>query len=152
MTLPYFCTFVIIPLWRGLNGFPSCKKCLYQVWLKLARCFILKDFFQYTHVKIVSNWRIPLLSPTLTLGDHNYLQYFRKLWSSCKYEFFWLSGSQGKKISMTSPNFHDHHPFEIEEDLTLYLKNFKFPIPKDNLYQVWLKLACWFWRIFFFSI
>jgi hypothetical protein len=50
-----------------------------------------------------------------------------------------FSGSvvlKGKKISMTSPNFHDHHPFETEEDLTLYLKNFKFPIPKDNLYQV----------------
>jgi hypothetical protein len=47
--------------------FPSCKICLYQVWLKLARCFILKYFFQYTNVKIVS----PLVSPNLKLGDHN---------------------------------------------------------------------------------
>jgi hypothetical protein len=47
--------------------FSSCKICLYQVWLKLARCFTLKDSFQYTYVKIVS----PLVSPILTLGDHN---------------------------------------------------------------------------------
>jgi hypothetical protein len=47
--------------------FQSCKKCLFQLWLKLALCFILKDSFQYTNVKIV-----PLLvSATLTLGDHN---------------------------------------------------------------------------------
>jgi hypothetical protein len=25
----------------------------------------------------------------------------------------------------------------------------EFPSSKDNLYQVWLKLACWFWRRFF---
>jgi hypothetical protein len=68
-----FLHFVIIPLWRGLGlhlnklEFLSCKKCLYQVWLKLARCFILKDSFQYTNIKIVS----PLLSPTLTLRDSN---------------------------------------------------------------------------------
>jgi hypothetical protein len=50
-----------------------------------------------------------------------------------------FSGSvvlKGKKNSMTSPKFHDHHPFEIEKDLTLYLKKLKFPILKDNLYQV----------------
>jgi hypothetical protein len=47
--------------------FPSCKKCLNKVWLKLGRCFILKHFFGYTNVKIVS----PLVSPTFTLGDHN---------------------------------------------------------------------------------
>jgi hypothetical protein len=44
--------------------FPSCKICLYQVWLKLVRCFILKDHFQYTNVKIVPH----LVSHTLTLG------------------------------------------------------------------------------------
>jgi hypothetical protein len=38
----------------------------------------------------------------------------------------------------------DYIPFE--KDLTLYLYNFKFPLPKDDLYQVLLELACWFWR------
>jgi hypothetical protein len=37
-----------------------------------------------------------------------------------------------------SPFLHvcDYLPFE--EDLTLYLNKFEFPLPKDNLYQVWL--------------
>jgi hypothetical protein len=26
------------------------------------------------------------------------------------------------------------------------LKKLEFPSSKDNLYQVWLKLAIWFWR------
>jgi hypothetical protein len=61
--------------------FPSCKIYLYQVWLKLARCFILKDSFQYTSVKIVS----PLVSPNLTLRDHN----LYKL-KSALYQIDWL--------------------------------------------------------------
>jgi hypothetical protein len=33
------------------------------------------------------------------------------------------------------------------------LNNLEFHLPKDELYQVWLKLACWFWRgRFFFNI
>jgi hypothetical protein len=40
-----------------------------------------------------------------------------------------------------------------EQDLALYLFNFEFLLPKDNLYHVWLKFACWFWRrILFFNI
>jgi hypothetical protein len=47
-------------------------------------------------------------------------------------------------------HFCDHLPFK--DDLALYLYNFEFPLPKDNLYQIWLELACWFWRrIFFFD-
>jgi hypothetical protein len=26
------------------------------------------------------------------------------------------------------------------------LNKLEFPSPKDNVYQVWLNLACWFWR------
>jgi hypothetical protein len=29
----------------------------------------------------------------------------------------------------------------FKEDLALYLNNLEFPLPKDNLYQVWLKLV-----------
>jgi hypothetical protein len=28
------------------------------------------------------------------------------------------------------------------------LNKLEFHSPKDNLYQVWLHLACWFWRRF----
>ena len=50
---------------------------------------------------------------------------------------------------MTPPHFCNYLPFE--EDLALYLNNLEFPLPKDDLYQVWLKLACWFWRRRFFK-
>jgi hypothetical protein len=45
---------------------------------------------------------------------------------------------------MISPHFCDNLPFE--EDLALYLNKLEFPSTKDNLYQVWLILAGWFWR------
>jgi hypothetical protein len=43
-------------------------------------------------------------------------------------------------------HFCDYLPFE--EDLVLYLNKLESPSPKDNWYQVWLNLACWFWRRF----
>jgi hypothetical protein len=43
-------------------------------------------------------------------------------------------------------HFCDYLPFE--EDLVLYLNKLESASPKDNLYQVWLNLACWFWRRF----
>jgi hypothetical protein len=40
----------------------------------------------------------------------------------------------------------------LEEDLVLYLKNKnEFPSHKENLYQVWLNLAGWFYRRVFFK-
>jgi hypothetical protein len=36
----------------------------------------------------------------------------------------------------------------LEEDLALYLNKLEFPSPKNNVYQVSLNLACWFWRRF----
>jgi hypothetical protein len=36
----------------------------------------------------------------------------------------------------------------FEEGLALYLNKLEFSSPKDNLYQVWLILSCWFWRRF----
>jgi hypothetical protein len=62
-------------------------------------------------------------------------------------QWFW----RGIFLNDTTPffffflHFCDYLPFE--EILALYLKN-EFPSPKDNLFQVWLNLACWFWRRF----
>jgi hypothetical protein len=44
--------------------------------------------------------------------------------------------------------FCDYLPFEA--NLALYLNKLEFPLPKDNVYQVWLNLACWLWRKNFF--
>jgi hypothetical protein len=43
-------------------------------------------------------------------------------------------------------HFCDYLP--LEEDLALYLNKLEFPSPKGNVCQVWLNLACWFWRRF----
>ena len=66
--------------------FPSCKNGLCQVGLKLAKCFILKDPFQYTLVKIVSPF-VALPDPPETVNCTSVnLNYARKL--SCKSELF----------------------------------------------------------------
>jgi hypothetical protein len=98
---------------------PSCKKYLFQVWLKLARCFILKDSFQYTNVKIVP----PLVSPTLTIRDHN----LYKLESALSQKTFikigvilaqWFSRENFFNDLAKFLHFCDYLPFE--EDLDLY--------------------------------
>jgi hypothetical protein len=136
MTLHYFCDYP--PFEEDLNlhlnkfEFQWCKKCLLQVWLKLAWCFILKDSFKYTNVKIVA----PLVSPTLTLRDHN-LYKLKSALSQKAFIKIWVILAQW----FSRKNFFN--------DLAKFLYNLKFPLPKDDLYQVWLKLACWFWKRFF---
>jgi hypothetical protein len=106
---PIFALLWLSPLWRGLGllnklEFQSCKKCWYQVWLKLGRCFFLKDSFQYTNVKKVSL----LLSPTLTLGDNNLYKIKSALSQKSFHVNMSYSGSvvlKEKLFSMTSPNF-----------------------------------------------
>ena len=54
------------------------------------------------------------------------LHYIRKL--SCKYDLFWLSGSEEEDFSMTPTpflNFCNYLPFE--EGLALNLNNLEFP-------------------------
>ena len=36
----------------------------------------------------------------------------------------------------------------LEEDVAIHLNIIEPPLPKDTLYEVWLKLAKWFWRRF----
>jgi hypothetical protein len=42
-----------------------------------------------------------------------------------------------------------HYNLPLEKGYPLSLNKFESPSPKDNLCQVWLKLAQWFWRRFF---
>jgi hypothetical protein len=55
-------------------------------------------------------------------------------------------------LNDSTPFLHycDYLPFEKELALDLY--NFEFPLPRDDLYQVLLNLACWFWRRRFLKI
>jgi hypothetical protein len=42
--------------------------------------------------------------------------------------------------------FCDYLLFEVDQ--ALYLNKHEFSLPKDNFYEVWLKLTRWFWRRF----
>ena len=58
----------------------------------------------------------------------------------------WPSGS-GEEIFLNFVNvfslFHKHLPLEISG--VLHLNKLEFPLPKDALCHVWLKLGQWFW-------
>jgi hypothetical protein len=43
-------------------------------------------------------------------------------------------------------DFLFNHYDDVE--IPLNVNNLEFPLPKDDVYQVSLKLACWFWRRF----
>jgi hypothetical protein len=49
-----------------------------------------------------------------------------------------------KKISVYFYSFVIISP--LEKGNPLHLNNLESPLPKDDLCQVWLKLAQWFWR------
>ena len=55
-----------------------------------------------------------------------------------------------KKILLNFVSTFSLHVFRnylsLEKGVVLHLTKFKFPLPKDVLYQVWLKLAQWFWK------
>jgi hypothetical protein len=56
-------------------------------------------------------------------------------------EWFWTRFLNDPTLFL---HFCDYLPFE--EDLVLYWNKLEFLSPKDNLYQVLLNLARWFWR------
>ena len=55
-------------------------------------------------------------------------------------------------LNDSTPFWHFCNYLSLEEDLALYLNKLKFPWPKNSLYQVWLNLACWFWRRRFLNL
>jgi hypothetical protein len=56
----------------------------------------------------------------------------------------WFWKRRFLKIFSAFSFFHYYLP--LERGYLFYLKKLKFPSPKDDLCQVWLKLAQWFWR------
>jgi hypothetical protein len=64
-----------------------------------------------------------------------------------KFDRIWLAGSGEdlKKISVYFYSFAIISPWR-RANSTLHLNKLESPAPKDDLCQVWLKLAKWFWR------
>ena len=63
-------------------------------------------------------------------------------------QWFW----RGKLLNFVNvfSLFRNYHPFE--KGGALHLNKLDFPLPKDVLCQVWLKLARWFWRRRFLNL
>jgi hypothetical protein len=70
-----------------------------------------------------------------------------------KFELNWTAGSEEKNFQIIFSDFllfRYYLPLGKRDVLHLY--NSEFPLPKDDLCQLWLKLACWFWRRRFLKI
>ena len=60
----------------------------------------------------------------------------------------WLSGSVEDYFKTLITYFYYYPP--LKRFMALHLKK-KIPLPKKALYQVWLKLAHWFWKRRYFK-
>jgi hypothetical protein len=149
MTPPFSYISVIIPPWRGPG--PSPKDNLYQVWLILEGCF-WRRFWKIVCVFLLFRYYLPFKRGyplrLKTLESSPSKDDLCQVWFKLA-QWFWRKGSF---LNDPIPFLHfcDYLPFE--KDQALYLNKLEFHSRKDNLYQVWLNLDCWFWRRRFLKI
>ena len=105
--------------------FSKCVWILIEIYNGL--CFI----FYYCAMNVVPfNWtNLNPLYPTMFCDKLN--------WN-------WPSGSRFFNFVDVFLLFCNYLP--LQKGVVLNLYKFEFPLPKDELCQVWLKLAQWFWR------
>jgi hypothetical protein len=131
----YFCDYLSFEedLALKLNNLesPLPKDNLYQVWLKLA-CWFWRSFFFNINT---GTYGFSYCGLTRTPGT--------MMWTILNLNFH-VNITYSGSMALTPPHFCNYFPFE--EDLAFNLNNLEFPLPKNDLYQVWLKLAGWFWR------
>ena len=136
----YFCNFVIISqckkVWHfHLNKLKSFLPCdaFCEVWLTLAKWFY-RRFLNFGYFVIISPWKNGWPFIWINL----YTLHPMMIWA--KFDWNW----RFFKIVNLFSIFHNYIPLEIEG--AFHLNKLEFPSPKDDLCQVWLKLAQWFWR------
>ena len=146
-----------LPLEKGvvlhlnkLESFSS-KETLCQVWLKLAQWFFRRRFFYFVslyfgYFLIISPWKSawPFILTNLNLP------YPRMLCASFGWNWSGCSGEEDFQFFVNVFSlFRNYLPFE--KGVTLHLNKLVYPLPKDTLCQVCLKLALCFWRIRFLN-
>ena len=116
------------------------KDDLCQVWLKLACWFWRKTSSHVYIFAIISplkrTWpfiwtNLNSLHPTITCT---------------KSDWIWPAGSGEEDFSKFSVYFDFRYYLPLEKGDPLPLNKLESPSPKDDLCQVWLKLAQWLWR------
>jgi hypothetical protein len=151
MTTPYFYIFVIISplkrtwpfIWTNLNSPYPRIICIKNDWIRPAGSgeeFFFNLLFRY-YLPLEKGYSLGLNKLESPSPKDDLCQIWLKL-----AQWFWRGRFLNDPILFL--HFCDYLPFE--EDLALYLNKLEFPLPKENLYQVWLNLASWFWRRRFF--
>ena len=123
---------------------PSPKDALHQIWLKLAQWFQRKKVFNFINVFL-------LFGNFLSL-ERGGAHHLNKLESSspkhalCQVwlklaQWFWRRFFNFVNVFLLFGNY-----LPLEKGGTLHLNKLESPLPMDTLFQVWLKLAQWFWR------
>jgi hypothetical protein len=139
-----------LALYLNKLEFPSFKDKMYQVWLNLGS-WLLRRFFKNFSVFLLFCYYLPLeRGNPLHL---NKLKFPPQGWfmpSLVKIGPVVLEKKIFKWARPIFTFFLDYLP--LEEDLALYLNKLEFPSHKNDVYQVWLNLARWFWRIFFLKV
>jgi hypothetical protein len=154
MTPPHFTFLWLSSLWRGPGPLFE------QIWIPFTQGIFVPSLIDFgllfLEKKIFKNFqRIFTLSLLSPLGDGLSPSFEQNLIPSFQGWFVPSLVKIGPVILEKTilkwplPIFiYFFYYLPYEKDLALYLYKLEFPSPKDNLYQVWLNLACWFWRRF----
>ena len=111
-----------------------------------------EDFFQYKHW-IYKYMVFPIVAP---LDPQE--PWCEQFWIYIISEIFHVNMKSSGSVVCENKIFKWSHSIfaflwlsPLWKGSGLDLCNFEFPLPKDDLYQVLLKLACWFWKRRFFQ-
>ena len=130
---------------------PSSRILFAKFGLNLPSCSGEEDYFNFVNVfQLFPKY----LCPWKGCGPS-----FVQTWSPCTQGCF-VSSLVGigsvvleKKIFKFRQRFSlFHNYFPLEKERALHMNKLESPSPKNALWQVWLKVAQWFWRRFFFLI
>jgi hypothetical protein len=91
----------------------------------------------------------PLKRTWLFIGTNLNSLYPRIICS--KFDWIWPAGSGEDFLKDFSVFFLFRYYLPLKRDNPLHLNRLEFLPPKDDLCQVWLKLAKWFWRTRFLN-
>ena len=89
---------------------------------------------------IISPWRVTI--PFIWTN----LNFLHSRIMCTKIDWIWAAGSGEQDFKKVSIFLLFRYYLPLERDNPLHLNKLEFPSSKDDLCQVWLKLACWFWR------
>jgi hypothetical protein len=147
----HFCYYLPLEMTNGhhmnKSESPSPKDDLDQVWLKLVQWFWRRRFFFFVFsvyfyiFAIISPWKWPMVIKRTNLNP----LLPRMIWT--KFGWNWPCGSGEEDFfCIFSVFLHFYYYLPLEMTNGHHMNKSKSPSPKDDLGQVWLKLAQCFWR------